>query len=96
MFLYFALLTVNPRTQGNFAESEKLCLRVLRSKPWHFGASSGIVMVYAQQGKGEEAKQWIGEAMPRPGPERQKWVQRMLQHLDTKLEQLTEWGGKDS
>lgn len=76
--------------EGAFAESVQLCLRVLRAKPWHFGASSGIVMCYAKLGNVPEANQWASEAMPLPGPKREQWVQRMLEKMDAKLEELTD------
>ena len=86
--------------EGEFAESVQLCLRVLRQKPWHFGASSGIVMCYVKlaeeanvlrQGEfAQEANKWAKEAMPQPGPEREKWVQRMLQSIDAKLAEISE------
>ena len=57
--------------QGDFDDSAQLCLRVLRTKPWHFGASSGIVMVYANMGKATDAEHWARQALPGPGPDRQ-------------------------
>ena len=57
----------------DFEDSARLCLRVLRDKPWHFGALSGIVMVYAHIGNTEEANRWARQAMPPPGPDRQLW-----------------------
>lgn len=54
--------------------------QVLRMKPWHFGAASGIVMCYARLGKAEEANRCAANAMPQPGtPAREAWVQRMMQ-----------------
>ena len=83
---------------GEFEESAQLCLRVLRIKPWHFGASSGIVMCYAKlageanvvrkAGLIEEANRWAGEAMPQPGPQREAWVERMLGLMDARLAEL--------
>jgi len=86
--------------EGEFEESVDLCLRVLRLKPWHFGASSGVVMCYAKLAEEApvlrrsdlvaEANRWAAEAMPQPGPEREEWVARMLLLMDTKLEELAE------
>jgi len=86
--------------EGEFEESVGLCLRVLRQKPWHFGASSGIVMCYAKlAGQApalrrsdfvKEANRWAEEAMPQPGPEREEWVKRMLLLMDTKLDELAQ------
>ena len=79
--------------EGDFADSVQLCLRVLRAKPWHFGASSGIVMCYAKLGNAREANRWASEAMPQPGPEREKWVESMLQIMDAKLAELSDMSG---
>jgi hypothetical protein len=90
--------------EGEFEESVQLCLRVLRMKPWHFGASSGIVMCYAklaekansirQQPLVDEANRWANEAMPQPGKQREDWVQRMLVLMDAKLAELDEIADK--
>jgi len=86
--------------EGEFDESVDLCLRVLRLKPWHFGASSGVVMCYAKLAEEApvlrrsdlvaEANRWAAEAMPQPGSEREEWVARMLVLMDTKLDELAE------
>ena len=85
--------------EGDFEESVQLCLRVLRMKPWHFGAASGIVMCYARLAEASpeqrssnvaEAKRWAADAMPQPGPPRNEWVRRMLALMDTKLAELVE------
>ena len=85
---------------GDFADSVTLCLRILRNKPWHFGASSGIVMCYAKLASQsnvlrrdayiEEANKWALEAMPQPGPRREEWVKLMLERVDAKLDELSE------
>ena len=49
---------------GRYDESLALCDQVLEAKPWHFGASSGIVMVYAQMGNADDAKKWARHAIP--------------------------------
>lgn len=76
--------------EGEFEGSVDLCLKILRQKPWHFGASSGIVMCYAKLGDAKKANEWAVEAMPRPGPEREQWVERMVETLDAKLAELEE------
>ena len=85
---------------GDFEDSITLCLRILRNKPWHFGAASGIVMCYvklANQANAlrrdpliEEANRWAKEAMPQPGPERKEWVERMVESIDAKLAELSD------
>ena len=84
--------------QGEYSESVQLCLRILRSKPWHFGASSGIVMCYAQLAETKnvlnrdpyviEANKWAEQAMPPPGKDREEWVTRMLLLIDERLAEL--------
>ena len=81
--------------EGDYADSVELCLRILRRKPWHFGASSGIVMCYAKLGKIEEANEWAKEAMPQPGDEREKWVKRMVEAMDARVAELDEIGGEN-
>merc|ERR1711908_5248 len=85
-------LATSKYMNGEFADSVTLCLRILRNKPWHFGASSGIVMCYAKLASQSnvlnrdayiaEANKWALEAMPQPGPQRSEWVQRMLARVD--------------
>ena len=84
--------------EGEYEESVLLCKRVLHAKPWHFGASSGIVMCYVKLAeeasslrRGEfvaEANKWAAEAMPQPGPKREEWAKRMVSKLDERLESL--------
>ena len=86
--------------EGDYEDSVQLCLQVMREKPWHFGASSGISMCYAKLAEQAnayrrdpllaEAEKWAGEAMPPPGPRRDEWVKRMLQVMDAKLDELKE------
>lgn len=82
--------------EGEFSGSVDLCQKILRQKPWHFGAASGIVMCYAKLGDSEKANECAGEAMPRPGPARAKWVERMVTVLDARLAELDEIGGVGS
>ena len=75
--------------QGRPAEAVELCLKVLRMKPWHFGALSGIVMCYAQQGMEREAYAWAAKALPPLGsPERAAWLERQLSTMDERLAEL--------
>lgn len=90
--------------EGDYEESVQLCLRVLRMKPWHFGAGGGIVMCYAKLAEQasvlrrselvDEASRWAGEAMPQPG-QRDDWVKRMLALMDAKLAELDEISDSD-
>lgn len=74
--------------QGRFEDSVQLCLVVLRLKPWHFGALSGIVMCYAKLGNMDEAQRWANEAMPQPGSQRESWVERQIATIDEKLAEI--------
>jgi hypothetical protein len=69
--------------QGRYQESEMLCKTVLAVKPWHFGALSGIVMVYAARRDSDQARQWAARRLPvfaPTGPNRRRlqWVQKAL------------------
>ena len=80
-------------TQGDFGGSVALCLKILRAKPWHFGAASGIVMCYAKLGDARKANEWAVKAMPNvAGPQREQWIERMVAKLDAKLAELEEIG----
>jgi len=91
--------------EGDHEEAVELCLRVLRAKPWHFGAASGIVMCYGKLAEGAsvlrrddlvaEANRWAAQAMPQHGPKREEWVTRMLLLIDAKLEELAEISAND-
>ena len=50
--------------QGRMEESEQLCLVVLSIKPWHFGALSGLVMVYASMQQTDLARHWAARRLP--------------------------------
>ena len=81
--------------QGRPAEAVELCLKVLRMKPWHFGALSGIVMCHAKLGNNAEAKRWSADALPHAwdlpqhhGGARHdldRWVARMVKSIDDRL-----------
>lgn len=67
--------------QGRLEDSEKFCKMVLTVKPWHFGALSGIVMVYAGLHDAEKARKWAARRLPTyapNGPNRRRiaWVRQ--------------------
>lgn len=69
--------------QGRLEESRSLCETVLAVKPWHFGASSGIVMVCAGLGDPSAARQWAARRLPPIQPtgsnkRRHQWVERAV------------------
>jgi tetratricopeptide (TPR) repeat protein len=70
--------------QGKLEEAEILCKTALAVKPWHFGALSTIVRVYADLGDSENAKQWAAHRLPSlgsnvPSKRRHRWVERAVQ-----------------
>ena len=79
--------------EGEFAESVELCLKILRTKPWHFGASSGIVLCYGKLGEAQQANEWAKQAMPQPGAEREVWVARMVEEIDARIAELDDIDG---
>ena len=90
--------------QGRLEESETLCQMVLAVKPWHFGALSGLVTVYAGMHESEKARQWAARRLPSfspSGPTRRRirWVETALQDAQAALangEQLIrEWMGPE-
>ncbi|KAL7571568.1 hypothetical protein ACA910_020983 [Epithemia clementina (nom. ined.)] len=94
--------------QGRLQESEQLCLIVLSIKPWHFGALSGLVMVYASLQDAPLARQWAARRLPSLQPDsstknrrRSQWVQGATRQATTMLKQQLRkrkewWGPKDS
>jgi hypothetical protein len=79
--------------QGRLDESEKLCHTVLRVKPWHFGALSGLVLVYGQMQNFERARHWaelrLPPLSPKSGPQplRHEWVKRSVKQARDALSQ---------
>lgn len=79
--------------QTKFDKAYKLCLVILKIKPWHFGALSGIVQVCIGMGDRNGARNWAAKRLPGlvpnasfpPFPEagpvnprRQKWVDEQV------------------
>jgi hypothetical protein len=70
--------------QGKMKESAALCKTVLAIKPWHFGALSGIVGVFAGLEDMEQARQWAAHRLPSlaptgsPNKRREQWVQKAV------------------
>ena len=61
--------------QGRMEEARALCEIVLETKPWHFGALSGIVMVCTAQSDAAGARFWAEKRLPPPGDRRAKWTE---------------------
>jgi hypothetical protein len=69
--------------QGRMDEAETLCKIVLSVKPWHFGALSGIVMIYAGSRDSQSARLWASRRIPTFAPagnnrRRAGWVQHAV------------------
>ncbi len=50
--------------QSRYEESRVLCEIVLDSKPWHFGALSGIVLVCTAMNDASGAREWANKRLP--------------------------------
>ena len=69
--------------QGRLEEALTLNQMVLAVKPWHFGALSHIVMVYAALHNSVAARQWASFRLPPFSPDgsgrrRARWVERAV------------------
>jgi hypothetical protein len=69
--------------QGRMEEAETYCKQVLAVKPWHFGALSGMVMIYAGARDSQSARMWASRRIPTfapSGPNRRRagWVQHAV------------------
>lgn len=76
---------------GRLKEAEELCKIVLSVKPWHFGALSNIVMVYAANHDSNSARNWAARRLPafaQTGPNRRRmaWVQKAAANARDALE----------
>jgi hypothetical protein len=77
--------------QGRMDEALTLNKMVLAVKPWHFGALSHIVMVYAALRDTQSARQWAAFRLPTFDPEktnkrRIRWVERAVAEAKVLLE----------
>lgn len=89
--------------QGRLTESEQLCHVVLTIKPWHFGALSGLVTVYASLHQVDKARQWAYRRLPSLQPpnygssnqRRQLWVQEAIRQAKAMLQQQLDERGRD-
>jgi hypothetical protein len=69
--------------QGRYEEALRFNKLVLAVKPWHFGALSHIVMVYAALGDNERAREWAAFRLPTVSPAGSnrrwtRWVERAV------------------
>lgn len=82
--------------QGRLDESERLCKTVLAVKPWHFGALSGIVLVYVGMKDPQSALSWVNRRLPSfipnsPNHKRREWVETALKQADCSLFNTDNW-----
>lgn len=78
--------------QDRLEEAEEMSLAVLAVKPWHYGALSGLVMVYAGQKDPYRARQWAAHRLPsfcQEGLNRRRftWVQAAVAQVRESLEE---------
>jgi tetratricopeptide (TPR) repeat protein len=75
--------------EGRLEEALPLNKIVLSVKPWHFGALSGIVMVYAGLGDSERARQWAAFRLPSSAQTRRRhqWVERAVLDIQGAINQ---------
>ena len=68
--------------QGDYAESRRLCERVLEMKPHHFGALAGICMCHAKLGDEDALAYWRARTLPTDPEARLRWATRVLKAFD--------------
>lgn len=76
--------------QGHLDQAETLCKIVLAVKPWHFGALSGIVMIYAAQADSDKARLWAPSRLPTFAPtganrRRISWAEKAVESAKESL-----------
>lgn len=89
--------------QSKFEESYKLCLVILKVKPWHFGALSGIVQVCIGMGDRDGARDWAIKRLPNivagdsfppfatdgpQNPRRKEWVDEQVAFAEKQLKNI--------
>ena len=64
--------------ERRYEESKAMCEIVLESKPWHFGALSGIVLVCTAMNDASGARYWTEQRLPPHGERRISWVDNAI------------------
>jgi hypothetical protein len=74
--------------QRRYRAAERLCRAVLSTKPWHFGALSGIVLVYEGLRDTESAQRWAARRLPTHSSSNKRravWVQQAVKNAEQSL-----------
>ena len=77
--------------QSRLEESLALCELVIKLKPWHFGALSGIVMVHQGLQDNRKMLEWAAKRMPPLPQNKQEEVQQEEQQLQMGIETRQTW-----
>eukprot|EP00970_Alexandrium_tamarense_P010296 scaffold2067_cov158-Alexandrium_tamarense.AAC.2 len=79
---------------GRLDESKKWCEEILKAKPWHIGALSGVVMVCMKLNDEEGVIKWASKGLPRLTPQtldaRRAWVTTNTDEAKRKLLEMEE------
>lgn len=81
--------------QGRLEESKNLCEIVLQTKPWHFGALSGIVLVCTAMNDAPGARMWAERRLPPFVPDdsrRNVWINHALEDATKSLNEASKVG----
>jgi len=63
-------------------EAVRLCERVIKMKPHHFGAISGIVACHVQRGDSASANYWMSYRLPADPVGRKQWAKDRLSEYE--------------
>jgi hypothetical protein len=75
--------------ERRYEESKALCEIVLDSKPWHFGALSGIVLVCTAMNDVSGARYWTEQRLPPHGERRFSWVENAIKEAKKSLKKAS-------
>ena len=84
--------------QGRLEESKTLCEVVLQTKPWHFGALSGIVLVCTAMNDATNARMWAEKRLPPFAPDhtsgdrRNVWISHAIEDAKRTLNEASKAG----
>ena len=81
--------------QGRLEESKMLCEVTLSTKPWHFGALSGIVLVCTAMNDATGARMWADRRLPpfvADDSRRHVWIKRAIEDATKSLSEASKIG----